>query len=326
MDQLHATLKKASEAVTLDPHLKDGFRRTLEVMTASSVPQAAARRMSRSLSWALAAVIVATSGATVTYASTKSVPGDVLYSTKIKALEPLESALALTPEAKADVAVAHLERRFQEAAALSAAGTFDEHDEQLAALSASDVATVEAEDQPVARARFEALAANYAPVISRRREGRGKFVEAVRIGELKDVVSDHVAEVTAREQLAIAQSQRDTAESNNSVDVVVLARLKASQRLTDDANAELQKGSFRAALELSGAAAKIATEARIFSTLGAPTSTQSTRHDDDKGTNSTSSTSTKQLKQEDNQRSGKDQKRQEDDRRWGRSLIDDFLR
>lgn len=322
MDHIHATLKKASEEVSLDPHLKDGFRRTLEVMTASSVPQAAARRMSRSLSWALAAVIVATSGATVTYASTKSVPGDVLYSTKVKALEPLESALALTPEAKADVAVAHLERRFQEAAALSAAGTLDEHDDELAALASSDVSTVEGEDQPVARARFEALAANYAPVISRRKEGRGKFAEAVRLGDLKDVVSDHVAEITAREQLAIAQSQRDSAEGNNSDDVAVIARLKASHRLTEDANAELQKGSFRAALELSGAAAKIATEARIFSTLGASTSTQST-HGDDK--DATSTTSTRQVKQEDEQRS-REQKKREGDSRWGRSLIDDFLR
>ncbi len=296
MEKFHATLNKASKHVMLDPHMKDGFRRTLEVMTASSVPQAS-YRLPPVFAWSLAAIVIATTGGTVTFASTHALPGDALYSVKVAAIEPAETAFAFTPEAKADVAVTHLTRRFQEAAALSAAGTLDEHDEQLATLAAADVEIVDRDDQPEARAKFEALSATYTPILTVRDSRHGKFAAAVRLGDPYDAVPDDIAAATTREQLSLAEKNRGIA-SKNAGSAAVSSRLKVSGRLSDAAQKELDKGAFRAALELSGASAKLASEAQIFSTLGTASSTP------------TSTTSTIQLRED--ERSGKSEDGKED--------------
>lgn len=264
MDPLHATLHKASRSVVLDPHVKDGFRRTLVSMTEpTGIPQEASFRVPRALVWSMVAIIAATTGATVTFASSKAIPGDALYSVKIKALEPTERALAFTADAQAQVAVAHLERRFREAAELSANGRLEAHDEELALLAEPDVKTVDRDDQPEARARFEALAATYGSALIR---GNARFAATVRLG---DFVSDGLAKAAAEQQLAIAKEKRDNTKSRTSL--AVSNRIAMSNRLSKAAGDELAKGSFQSALELSGAAAKVATEAQLFASFATST-------------------------------------------------------
>lgn len=274
MDKLHAAIHKASRSVRLDPHAKAGFRRTLEALTGSPAAVPVPSRLPRALAWALAAVVIASTGATATYASSLALPGEALYQVKVGVLEPAEAAFALTADAKADVAVAHLERRFQEAAALSAAGTLDAHDEELAARAEADVAAVDREDQPVAKARFEALAAVYGPSLKLRDVTRSRFAAMVRLQDAKDPVSDDVAQATAREQLRTALAKAAAAQ-RASADAAVSSRLQKADRLSRAASFELDRGSYQAALKLSGAAATAATEAELFAAFGA-TSTTST--------------------------------------------------
>ncbi len=273
MDKLRSTIHEASRAVHLDPHVKDGFRRTLEALTETPAVAAAPAsfRLPRALAWSLAAFVVASTGATATYASTRALPGDALYAMKIAVVEPAESALAFSADAKAEVAVAHLERRFQEAAALSAQGTLDEHDESLAELAARDVAAVDRDDQPVARARFEALAAAYGPSLSLSNKTKSRFAVAVRIESEDEVpVPDYVAKATAEEQIAIAKQKGDAAKKGK-VSAAVSLRLKTAGRLSEAAEDQLEKGSYQSALKLSGAAAQAALEAQLFSQVSSST-------------------------------------------------------
>lgn len=270
MDQLHAILHKASHEVNLDPHLKGGFRRTLEVMVDEPVA-APARvfRMPRSLAWALGAVIISVSGASVTLASTRAIPGDPLYPAKVYGVEPIERALAFSADAKADVAADHLERRFREAAELSASGKLESHDEELAMLAERDVRLVDSDEHPAARARFEAMAAAYAPVLRARAQMSLSFARAVRLGDAEgDREPDDLAVAVTREQLTRAKASRDAAATFAATHARTSARLKESDRLSAAAEVELGKGSVDAALELSGAAAKVAGEAQLFAAFG----------------------------------------------------------
>jgi hypothetical protein len=264
MDQLHATLHKASRSVSMDPHLRAGFRRTLEAVTATSAP-VPAFRMPKALAWSFAVMALAIGGAGVTYASTQAVPGDALYAMKVRVVEPTETALAFSAEAKADVAVAHVERRFREAATLSAEGRLEAHDERLAARVATDIAVAEA--SPSGRERVEALAVAYGPTLRLHGFVRGKFAAAVRLGDMRDNVPDGLAAATARQQLAIASERSSEAASIAPGNAAVSLRLQEADRLSAAASAELESGSLDDALELSGVAAKVATEAQLFATL-----------------------------------------------------------
>jgi hypothetical protein len=61
-------------------------------------------------------------GASAVYASEQSLPGDLLYPIKTKITEPIETALAITPQAKAEVETKFAERRLKEAEALDKMG------------------------------------------------------------------------------------------------------------------------------------------------------------------------------------------------------------
>lgn len=274
MDQLHATIHKASQEVRLDPVTKAGFRRTLEVMTEAAAPAAAPARFPRALAWALAAIVAAGSGATATYASAQSLPGEALYSVKVNLLEPAEEALAFSAEAKAAVAVSHIERRYQEAALLSASGRLAAYDGELAARAEKDVAVVDRDDQPVARARFQALASVYGDRLKIADVKLSRFALAVRLGDGKDRVTDDTARATAKEQLALARSKGDAVKKGK-VSAEVTARLSRVSELSDAANEDLDRGAYQAALKLSAAAAQAAREAEIFAGVAA-TSTPAT--------------------------------------------------
>lgn len=273
MDKLHSTIRQASRAVRLDPQVKAGFRRTLAALTDSPAAVPAGSRLPRALAWALAAFVVASTGATATYASTRALPGDALYGMKVGVVEPAESALAFSADAKADVAVAHLERRFQEAAALSAEGTLDQHDAGLATLAERDVAVVERDDQPVARARLEALAATYGPRIRLTNVATSRFAAAVRLDAEDEVpVPDYVAKAAAQQQLIIAEEKGNAAKQSAAASSAAVSfRLKTAGRLSQEAADQLTKGSYQAALKLSGAAAQAALEAQLFAGLSSST-------------------------------------------------------
>jgi hypothetical protein len=263
MNKIHAIIHKASRSVHLDPHTKAGFRRTLEALTESPEAVPAVARFPRALAWALAAVVVASTGATATYASTRALPGETLYSVKVNVLEPAEEAFALTADAKAEVALAHIERRYREAAELSAAGSLAAYDEMLAAQAAIDVAKVDRDDQPVARARFQAFASVYGPSLLIEDVAASRFAAAVRLGDANDRVSDDMARIAAEKQLAVAL-QKGAEARKGAASLAVSARLQRVDQLSRAANMDLNKGAYQAALKLSGAAAQAAAEAKIF--------------------------------------------------------------
>lgn len=70
------------------------------------------------------------SGGTLSLAE-KTLPGDALYSLKININEEVRDIAALTPEAKARLAIDVTERRLQEAASLSAQGRFDQNSQNI---------------------------------------------------------------------------------------------------------------------------------------------------------------------------------------------------
>lgn len=288
MDPIHAKINKASKEVRMDPHLREGFGRTLAVMVdgPTVAPATSLFRFPRSFAWATAAVLVAVSGASVTLASTRSVPGDPLYPAKVSVLEPVERALAFSAEAEGEVAVRHLERRFREAAELSAQGSYDQHDESLAALVARDRAVIDGEGQEAARTKFETMAVAYAPVFRTKGIKTFAFAKAMRLGVTEDEVSDELAGAAAREQIARVKRGRDT-----NLSAKYSARFKEADRLAAAAQVELDQGSFKTALQLSGLAAQIANEAEIFSAISASSST-STAATSSTSTSATSSTST----------------------------------
>ena len=277
MDHLHATLRKAAQDVRLDPRVRDGFRRTLVLMAAGPAP-APSFRLPRAFAWALGAFVIATSGATVTLASARALPGETLYAAKVQVLEPVERAFAFSAEAEGEVAVRHLERRFREAAELSASGRYAAHDAELAALAEADVRVLDDERHAASRARFEALAAAYGPTLALDASGRVAFRNATRLGRIgDDELPDEVASAAARSQLALAKENRESASSSGAVRTKAAERrIEESKRLAAAAEAELGKGSYRAALELSGASAKAATEARLFAAIASSTSATST--------------------------------------------------
>ena len=70
------------------------------------------------------------SGGTLSLAE-NTLPGDALYSLKININEEVRDIAALTPEAKARLAIDVTERRLQEAASLSAQGRFDQNSQNI---------------------------------------------------------------------------------------------------------------------------------------------------------------------------------------------------
>ncbi|MHB1163005.1 MAG: DUF5667 domain-containing protein [Minisyncoccota bacterium] len=105
---------------------------------------------------AMALILVVSSGG-VAYAAEGTLPGDTLYPVKVGILEPLQVALAATPEAKASLRMTFAEHRVGEAAILSHEGKLSPSTEAAlvenfasnASAATSEVATVRT-NHPVA--------------------------------------------------------------------------------------------------------------------------------------------------------------------------------
>lgn len=104
----------------------------------------------------IALLVVSVSGAGVSYAAEGALPGDILYSVKVGVNEPVETALAVTAEAKAAVSARHAVARLNEASALAAKG-------KLTAATEEKLAAAFEKQADDASARVDALQAKDSP-------------------------------------------------------------------------------------------------------------------------------------------------------------------
>jgi len=79
--------------------------------------------MTRALAAFLVVILVGGTG--IAYAAEGSLPGQPLYAVKLNVTEPIQTALAATPAARAEVHVALAQRRVEEAEALAAQSSLD---------------------------------------------------------------------------------------------------------------------------------------------------------------------------------------------------------
>lgn len=117
--------------------------------------------MTRALAAVLAVVLVGGTG--VAYAAQGALPGQPLYAVKVDVTEPLQTALAATPAARAAVHVELAQRRVEEAEALSQKGRLDatttqqlEQNFESHAQSATDLATEVGATDPSAAVEIQA--------------------------------------------------------------------------------------------------------------------------------------------------------------------------
>jgi hypothetical protein len=79
--------------------------------------------LSKKFACVLASIIIAVLvGGSITYASENSLPGDLFYPIKTKIVEPIETVLAATPKAKAEVETELADKRLKEAETLDRVG------------------------------------------------------------------------------------------------------------------------------------------------------------------------------------------------------------
>jgi hypothetical protein len=127
MNNLFTHLKKQASDIRLTHTEKEAMRSAL-----FSVPVSAAPLHSpylrffapRAFAYAFSAVLIVGSG--TAYAAQGSLPGNPLYPVKVNITERLETAFALTPEAKIDVNERIAERRIEEVVSLTESDTLDE--------------------------------------------------------------------------------------------------------------------------------------------------------------------------------------------------------
>lgn len=68
---------------------------------------------SKAVSFAL--IVLIAGGSTMSYASEDTLPGDLFYTVKVNFTEPIQTSLALSPQAKLEVKTKHVEKRLTEA-------------------------------------------------------------------------------------------------------------------------------------------------------------------------------------------------------------------
>lgn len=167
----------------------------------------------RPLALALLFLVIFSGG--ISYAAESALPGDALYAVKTKVNEPLQVALASSPEAKANVQMQLAERRIEEAATLAADGRLDSETQdalatsfQAHAQSATDeVAAIDENDSPAAAeisSRFETRLAAHEAVLAQVRGGDAAandlFTTAIR------GAGRAVADIRARAEERVAVS------------------------------------------------------------------------------------------------------------------------
>lgn len=157
---------------------------------------------------ALALIFILTSGGT-SYAAESALPGDPLYSIKVNVNEEIQNFVALTPDAKAKVAVIRTTKRLQEAEDLSKKG-------KLTVETQAIIETKIAEHADAIKANIAALAS----------ENATATVAAV-ISDLKTSVAGHEA------NLSIIASSTAATSTDARIDSI-LSKVKTEINSLDD--------------------------------------------------------------------------------------------
>lgn len=124
MNNLKTHLNTEASRIRLTGAEKAEIRATLSRITMGSVTSPYARFFApRSFAYAFVALLVVSSG--TAYAAQGALPGSPLYAIKINMNERVETALAVTPEAKIQVNAKLAERRIDEIKTLAEQGTLD---------------------------------------------------------------------------------------------------------------------------------------------------------------------------------------------------------
>lgn len=107
---------KEIKKISLTNEEKSGILRNITLYADFHIPVQKSFFSIQRLSFALASLlIIVLAGSSVAYAAEKSLPGDILYPVKVNVMEPVQEALAKTPEAKALVQANLAEKRLKEA-------------------------------------------------------------------------------------------------------------------------------------------------------------------------------------------------------------------
>lgn len=255
---------------------------------------------------ALGLILALSLGAGSSYAAESALPGDPLYVVKTQINERVESALAVSPAAKAKVALAHTENRLMEAEQLASEGrlsvasgaqvqaSISEHvqefENNVAKMASGDSAgtasaqsdleaTLDAHGEVLARIATEMPAnqTEIAPILAvvERHSGDARNKRA----ESEEVVAQAgtrvVASVRSRKahvEEAVAQTQAAITAASTSVasGVAVGAQADSEQAATTLAagDAELDHGDVGAAFSTFQKAGRLAERARVHVEAG----------------------------------------------------------
>lgn len=110
-----------------------------ETLTPASIPSPFLTFFSMPMRYATAFILLLlVTGSGTSALAQGSLPGDTLYSLKVRVNEPVERTFARTPEAKADVDIKHAEERLTEVELLAARGDADPEQTKIAAASVEE--------------------------------------------------------------------------------------------------------------------------------------------------------------------------------------------
>lgn len=131
IDDLGKKIGKAAQEIQLSPRDKSSMFRAIMQEVEVVRPSTYQKPVPSPLSFvmfhfrtAIASVLLffIISGSGISYAAASALPGDFLYAIKIGVNEPVQVALASSPEAKASLAVSFADQRLEEAGKLAALG------------------------------------------------------------------------------------------------------------------------------------------------------------------------------------------------------------
>jgi hypothetical protein len=207
----------------------------------------------------LVVIMVATGGAAV--ASAHATPGDAFYQFKIHITEPMQTALAITTEAKAEVALQHVEERLEEADGLANAGKLDEStllalEDKLESRSAQvreRIAKLEEKgktDKALDLAsRFEASLETHRRILAKLASNGGDDHKSEAFVKIEQTVNDeHTSAVEVRNNIE-ARSNSTTAvvNSNGNTNISVNTNTSNSNISREDALKKVAQTRYDAA-------------------------------------------------------------------------------
>lgn len=217
---------------------------------------------------ALCLVVILVGGGGVAYAAQGSLPGNPLYAVKVDVTEPIQTALAVTPEAQADVHVELAQRRVEEAEALAVQGRLDatttqqlEQNFNDQTASANDLAVEVGQSDPAAAVEIEAKIASSLSV-------HGVILATLGAQQGDGTATDSsafAARVLARAQAAVASSSSEAATGAR-VAVANASAVTPSARTFATVVPQAAPGSAASTTQASTTAVDVSTSAVVSAT------------------------------------------------------------